>query len=288
MSFTAYIEDFIWFLKKINYKPLLERNNGFFDDGIHYITRTHYDPDGYDIDGFNSLGYNNNNFRKDGFNDSGYNQHDLDRDGFNKEGLHYRTKLTRDEFSKYNFSLYQWHKAKSDLELSEFKEKTIRQPNKNFNEYDFDENGFHKYLGFNLEGFDRDGYDENGYDINGWDKYGFDSKGIHIITNTLRDNDGYDKEGFDQQSCGRDGQHALEIPCIYSKTYLTKQKAFRFMKENYSFASQIEFKAAWDDYRITIEDVFEYIDWDNKKKELFAYLDEDGKTRVKNEKYILN
>lgn len=273
MSFITLIEDFIWLMKKINYKPLLERNNGFFDDGIHHITKTHYDPDGYDIDGFNILGYNKN---------------DLDRDGFNNEGLHYRTKLARDEFSKYNFSLYQWYKEKNDLELLNFKEKTARQPNNNFNEYDFDENGFHKYLGFNLEGFDKDGYDENGYDINGWDKYGFNSNGVHIVTNTLRDNDGYDKEGWNQQSYGRDGAHALETPCIYKTIHLTKQIAYGFIKENYSFASQVEFKTAWDDYRTTIEDIFEYINWENEKKESSVYLDEDGKTRFESEKYILN
>jgi hypothetical protein len=234
------------------------------------------------------LGYNKNNFRRDGFNDSGYNKNDLDKDGFNKEGLHYRTKSTREEFSKYDFNLYQWYKEKNDLELLEFKEKVARKPNNNFNEYDFDESGFHKYLGFNLQGFDKDGYDENGYDINGWDKYGFNSNGIHIITNTLRDNNGYDREGFDQQYYRRDGLHALEIPCIYSKTYLTKQKSFAFIKANYSFASQIEFKTAWDDYRTTIEDVFEYISWENTKKEYSAYLDKDGKTQLKKEKYILN
>lgn len=285
MSFSTLIEDFIWFIKKINYKRLLEQNNGFFDDGIHYITKTHYGPDGYDIDGINSLGYSKDNFRRDGFNDSGYNKNDLDRDGFNKNGLHYRTKLTRDEFSKYGFSLYRWYKEKNDLELLEFKEKVATKPNNNFNEYDFDESGFHKYLGFNLEGFDKDGYDENGYDINGWDKYGFDKGGIQIVTGKMRDKEGYDKKGFNINLLDRDGSGEIEF---YPRAPRKKEESYKYLAENYVLTSQIEFKTAWNDYRISIEDVFEYIDWKNKKEEFVVSFDEDGTRRFKTVKYILN
>jgi hypothetical protein len=251
MALVNYIQDFFWYIKKKIYYKQLERNNGFFDDGIHHITKTHYDRNGYDIKGFD---------------DSGYNINHLDRDGFNKEGIHYRTKLTSDEFSKYNFSIDVWYQEKRDFELLELKEKIARKPRNNYNEYDFDEDGFHKYLGFNIQGYNRDGFDKDGYDIDGWDKYGFTKNGIHIVVGKL-----YYVEGRNFNT-----DDIFDVIDYYPRGPITKEEIYKRLADEYSLASQIEVKRAWDQYIADNEDIFKRVIWANKRVEYVPYVDEHG------------
>ncbi len=72
-------------------KPDMEKIDaqGFNPQGIHHITKTRYDTNGFSREGYNAEGYNHEGYNKDGFNQSGFNKAGYDENGFNKEGYNH-------------------------------------------------------------------------------------------------------------------------------------------------------------------------------------------------------
>lgn len=92
------------------YDPKGYDRNRFNRDGIHEVTGTFFDPEGYDKkgydkDGFNKEGINKDGFNREGFNvktnsiydSKGYDKDGYDKRGFNKEGIHKITGTSYDE-----------------------------------------------------------------------------------------------------------------------------------------------------------------------------------------------
>ena len=147
-----------------------------------------FDEDGFDVDGFNDLDfdehgihrdggmYDEDGFDVDGFNDRGFDEHGVhrdggmyDEDGFNVDG---------------------------------------------FNDRDFDEHGVHRDGGM----YDEDGFDVDGFNVDGYDEDGFNVDGIDEVGDHEGDFYGYDEDG-DRRRGGRyndDGYHRcyLEGNCF--------------------------------------------------------------------------
>lgn len=73
--------------------------------GIHKVTRTKYDPEGYDKDGFNIKGIDREGFNRDGFNKRGYDKDGYGRSGFNPAGYN-RDGIDRDGYNKEGYDKY--------------------------------------------------------------------------------------------------------------------------------------------------------------------------------------
>ena len=176
-----------------------------FENGIHKVTGTRYDVNGFDISGvhkvtgtkFDENGITNNKtqFDKYGIDQYGFGKDGFDRDGYNKDGFD-KDGVNRE--TKVGFDINSCPPPK----YPEIK-KAYRQIG--YNKDGFDENGFttsgiHQTTGtkYDLDGNDQHGFDEKGIHKvtkTKFDEEGFDSDGIHKVTKTKFDEDGYDKDG---------------------------------------------------------------------------------------------
>ncbi len=75
-------------------------DKGFNPEGIHNVTKTKFNPEGY-----NKYGYNKDGYNKDGFDYYGYNKYGFNRAGYNKDGYN------KDGFDKYGFSIKKINKV---------------------------------------------------------------------------------------------------------------------------------------------------------------------------------
>lgn len=166
---------------------------GFNAYGIHRITGTLYDEEGYTIRGFDKNGNYKNGLY--GYDENGFDEFGYDREGFTIMGL--------DEFG-YDRNGY--------------------------NLMGYDEAGL-SVDGYDIFGFDENGYDKQGYDIYGFDKngihiitqrkfntFGFKKSCIHVLTKTAYDEDGYTFLGYNNQGCNRFG-----FRCSHDFRYLFRE-----------------------------------------------------------------
>ncbi|MGL5902415.1 MAG: GIY-YIG nuclease family protein [Cetobacterium sp.] len=106
--------------------------NSFNRDGIHRITETKYNPEGYDKDGYDKFGFNIRGVNKvtqkkyalDGYDRFGYNINGYDKNNFSRDGIH---RITETKYSPE---------------------------------------------GYDKDGYDRFGYNINGYDKNNFSRDG--------------------------------------------------------------------------------------------------------------------
>ena len=152
--------------------------------GLHKVTETKYNVEGYDKDGFdekgfnregyNSLGYNKTGYNKEGYNKEGYHLDGYDKEGYNREGYN------REGYDEFGYDKNGYNKE-------------------GYNEEGYDKNGYNK-KGYNLEGYNKEGYDKKGYNSLGYDKNGYNllgwnAKGINEFTETYYDENGFDENG---------------------------------------------------------------------------------------------
>jgi hypothetical protein len=131
---------------------------GYDKDGIHKVTGTKLDVDGYIQEGFNVL-----------------------------DPVNVINRITGTEFdelgvTRYGETIYSKngiHRESPSIDIDDI---SGNNPNT------FDENGIHKGTGTR--------YDKNGYDKDGYDKDGYDKDGINKSTGMSFDWNGIDKDGF--------------------------------------------------------------------------------------------
>ena len=122
-------------------------DRGFRFDEIHHITRTRYDEQGYDINGWNQEGINIET------------QSEYDSKGFNIKGIHQNgTPYDNDGYDKNGFS------------------------SQGIDRRHFRRDGTNTYTNkkFDLKGYDINGYDSEGFDINGVNRLGYSKEEIEI------------------------------------------------------------------------------------------------------------
>jgi hypothetical protein len=127
--------------------------NGFNCIGIHRLTLSNKDPDGFDQAGFNSDGYDNYGFDVDGINsqtNSSLDQYGFNSDGYDEEGYK-RNQFNDDSINKITQTIY--------------------------DQGGFDENGF-----------DENGYNSNGYNNLGYNNVGASASGITKGDTLINDN----------------------------------------------------------------------------------------------------
>lgn len=107
--------------------------------GYHKKTKTLYDIEGYDKDGFNEKGYDKEGYNRKGYNIEGYDRNGYDKEGYNKEGYN-KNGYDKEGYDREGYDWTGYDKEK------------------------YDRNGYNKY------GYDRKGYDKSGYDIKGYNK----------------------------------------------------------------------------------------------------------------------
>jgi len=196
--------------------------------GIHEITGTVYDFDGFNMFGYDKHGkfcWSMNNDDSLGYDGKGfyinakYNRYGYDRDGFNHRG---------------------------------FNNKGIHIITHN----NFDPDGL-DINGKDNQGFDLAGYNEDGWDKDGYDKSGFNDKGFD------RENfgrDGYDQEGYDRSGYNNNG--------INRKGYISPAKWQDFVNSTTSPPSYQNEWSAGKPYSETNEqDLALATDWANAEKD---------------------
>ena len=193
---------------------------------IHKDTKTRFDPDGYDANGFNSekihrdtrTRYDSNGYDYQGYNEKGFNAYGFKRDLASKNSINFRDKPSKKNEDKYIYggsnargffrngrNIY----TKEDYDRRGFLvDGTYRETGRLYNKYGYnaygydfegyDELGYDKN-GYNREGRDIEGYNREGYDVNGYNKDGYDREGYK--------KEGYNKEGFDKNGVNVDGIH---------------------------------------------------------------------------------
>ena len=192
---------------------------GFDKNGIHKVTGTKLDKQGYDQDGFNVLDPANVINRITGTK--------FDERGFNKDGIH---NVTGTKWGKWgvarsgetNWNKEGIHRESPSIDI---------ESHISGNPPTFDQNGIHRGTGtrydkegYDKKGYDKNGFDRNGYDIEGYDKEGYDKEGVHCETKvgwklntgfrTLHAESkkayrhiGYNDDGFDENGFTTSGIH---------------------------------------------------------------------------------
>ena len=192
---------------------------GFDKNGIHKVTGTKLDKQGYDQDGFNVLDPANVINRITGTK--------FDERGFNKDGIHNVTGTKWDEWGytrsgETNLDKEGIHRESPSIDIESHTSAHLPT---------FDQNGIHRGTGtrydkegYDKKGLDKNGFDRNGYDIEGYDKEGYDKEGVHCETKvgwklntgfrTLHAESkkayrhiGYNADGFDENGFTTSGIH---------------------------------------------------------------------------------
>ena len=78
---------------------------------MNKITKSFYDEEGYDIDGYNKYGFNRNGYDKQGYNSLGYDKNGINRRGFDENGVYH---------NKYRFDKMLEEKGLSFEEAKEY------------------------------------------------------------------------------------------------------------------------------------------------------------------------
>ncbi len=203
-------------------------------DISHLETGGEYDPEGYDINGYNAYGIDRAGFRKNGSHllethtprieaveealeeDSS----PLDPYGRDENGLFpgllpgvmtssdLRTSYGADGFNRSGYNRAGVDRrgftangafVKTDGSISRW------------DESGFDVDGFHKTTGLDRDGFDRSGYDVDGYSRRGYNRQGVSRDGLFGWTGTRFGTDGFDKDGFDADGFDRNGFNAVGV-----------------------------------------------------------------------------
>ena len=90
-------------------------DKGFYIEGknirMNKITKSFYDEEGYDIDGYNKYGFNRNGYDKQGYNSLGYDKNGINRRGFDENGVYH---------NKYRFDKMLEEKGLSFEEAKEY------------------------------------------------------------------------------------------------------------------------------------------------------------------------
>lgn len=134
--------------------------------GIHKVTETNYDLEGYnqsgyDKNGYNKEGYDKNGFNREGFDLSGFDQSGYDKNGYNKEGY------DSEGYDKEGYNKSGWNKEGINKNTLNKYDKT------GYDQFGYNEEGYNQ-SGYNKEGYDLEGYDKDGYNREGYDKNGND------------------------------------------------------------------------------------------------------------------
>lgn len=86
-------------------------NNGFNTEGIHNVTKTKFNQEGYNQRGYNKEGFDKKGFDKYGYDKNGYNiigfnEKGFDKDGFDKYGFNTKkiNKITKTTIDENGFS----------------------------------------------------------------------------------------------------------------------------------------------------------------------------------------
>ena len=178
---------------------------GFNKDGIHKVTGTKYNPEGYDAYGYDKDGFNEVAYHKDTH--TLYDPEGYTRKGFNKDGIHKLTGTIYDPdgFDKLGHDKNGFRRSGSN---------TITGTNYDVNGYDvrgFNKEGIHRDTNskYDPDGFDRTGHDAYGFNRDGVNKLGFRKDGFNVKTNSLYDQKGYDIDGYDSKGFNKDGIHKV-------------------------------------------------------------------------------
>lgn len=106
-----------YFIMLIIFSFILGCSNSEFDrNGYHKVTKTRYNQEGYDINGFNKRGFNKDNihnvtgtmYDEKGFDNRGFNKEGIDEEGYNREG-----------YDKYGYNRKGYNKIDLDNGYSE-------------------------------------------------------------------------------------------------------------------------------------------------------------------------
>lgn len=215
-------------------EPSLVGENVFVGFDIsHLETGGEYDPEGYDINGYNAYGIDRAGFRKNGSHllethtprleaveeaveeDSS----SLDPYGRDENGLFpgrpdaamiedLNTGYGADGFNQSGYN-------RAGVDLRGFTANgTFVNTNGSISRWDesgFDVDGFHKTTGRDRDGFDRFGYDVDGYSRRGYNRQGVSRDGLFGWTGTRFDADGFDINGFDADGFDRSGFNAVGV-----------------------------------------------------------------------------
>lgn len=119
-------------------------HHGFSPKGIHKVTGTTRDPQGFDRKGIDTQGYN-----RDGYDHSGRNRQGINKQGFNREG-----------YDRQGWSVGGWNAQGINKETGT-----------QFNSSGWTRDGFNKQ-GLNRDGWDREGYNAEGYNAERLDRNG--------------------------------------------------------------------------------------------------------------------
>lgn len=147
---------------------------GFNRKGIHKVTHTRYDEDGFDYKGYDEKGYNK----------YGYN-----REGDKLETGKKKIKIKREKPTKENDSLFIYNGSNA---------RGFFKDGRNVFRGEYDRRGF-RFDGTNIDTgtqYNKYGHDAYGYNQDGYDEYGFNKEGINEYTGTKYDLDGFDRERF--------------------------------------------------------------------------------------------
>ncbi len=181
--------------------PNSEEKKDLWDtDGIHLITGTKYDELGFDKDGNDRRGFDENRIHK-------ITHEKWDEENYDYRLFHKETGLNKYTGTKYDrFNVDQKGFDREHRYIGIFNKKQNTNLFTKITYYDLNELD---YLGFDKNGFDKDGihkdtgekYDENGYDVNSLDNRCFNRDGNYKNI----DGSKYDNEGYDQHDVNREG-----------------------------------------------------------------------------------
>lgn len=89
-------------------------SRGFNKHNIHRVTKTNYDEEGYDINGYNKSGFNKENYDRKGYDKTGYNKAGYDKEGYNKTGYN-KSGYDKEGYSKTGFNKNGYDRKGSDI-----------------------------------------------------------------------------------------------------------------------------------------------------------------------------